>query len=762
MVSGGVSSDANPKAAVPGATQLMTQLGQVVGRVFFGLSLVCFVAGAILPQPGWTADAPVVSITHPANGAVVGAEVWVDTVYQSVSGRPIVRLELLVDDQVARTYTLATPKTQGEMSFSYVFQSPAGEAHKLSVRAVDSAGTAGIATISVTVKKVLPPPGRDETPPVVNIYYPRPGERVSGTVEVKVDARDNVGVEWVFFYVDGRIKAMIKGAPPYVDRWDTTKTSDGEHVLQARAWDAAENEGRSTEVRVIVGNREATTLQSGQLPRDEVQAPGAAVPAPTSAVAAPTVAGRGTGGLPESAPPAMSKSTTVIPVPAAVAAPKQPPAQAPTPEFSGAAQTPLLAGAAQPKAGQAAPRTDVVPAVPERSAVPSAERDGPATTGAAVTAPAQAAPLAVGAAPAATRREAPAGVRATQAPTRVAAIPQLVARPTTPSGSQALPAASLAAAPVALAGTTAYAPTGRAAGAAAKPPLSEAPARMASATMAISLPVTSAVMALAPVGARADMSAAGVRAGATRVLHRDIPGMSPVSGREIPPGGDSEAVAHLVGLEPGLVSSAQGAARPAVAGAGSTPKPIAPAARSRESHSPGATEPEVAVAPQAAEVYLVAALPQSSQHMAVGMRTTTPGPRPEGEGRVTVLPLALSRFRDVQVVFDGKLVPLRACPEVVKGIPMGPLREVFAQTDGILYWFPADKRVRGVSPRVTLDLRVGQRDAKVNGEDCLLDLAPYIKQGRTMVPLSFLAEALDLTITFDSERGQLVVKTIAP
>lgn len=165
---------------------------------------------------------------------------------------------------------------------------------------------------------------------------------------------------------------------------------------------------------------------------------------------------------------------------------------------------------------------------------------------------------------------------------------------------------------------------------------------------------------------------------------------------------------------------------------------------------------------RAPEVYLLAALPQAQRRVPNEVRGTTPGPRPETEGRVTVLPLALSRFRDVQVLFDGRLVPLRACPEVVKGIPMGPLREIFAQTDGILYWFPVEKRVRGISPSVTLDLRVGQREAKVNGEPYCLELAPYVKQGRTMVPLGFLADVLDLTITFDSERGQLIVKTGAP
>lgn len=678
----------------------MIQLGQVVGRGFFGLTLVCFSLSALLPQPGWAAATPMVAITQPDNGAVVGAEVWVDAVYQSVSGRPIVRLDFLVDDQVVRTYTLPTPKTQGEMSFSYTFQSPAGEAHKLSVRAVDSAGAIGLATISVLVKKVLAPPGLDETPPVVNIYYPRPGDRVSGTVEIKVDARDNVGVEWVFFYVDGRVKAMIKGAPPYIDRWDTTKTTDGEHVLQARAWDAAENEGCSTEVRVVVANREATALQA----REPVTAePGASLAAPARPEAAapaadqPVAAAEARAGAPE--PP----GGAVIPVPAPVPVQGPPTPRGRAAEAPRADQAPRPAATAKPAVATSAARPPAVAALSQR--------------------PGSLAP----------RSESVAAVAAVARPargldTRAAAIP-----------------ASRAEAP--------------------RQAVTEAPSRVAALPATASVALVGAATALAAVPARADTSPARLTVRAVAGTRIDTP-VAPSVGRSVagPTEGSPAAVTQLAALVPVSVSSPHSQVRSGVWRVSAAAKPTPPGARPTVAggRAVSALPGETALVRRAPEVYLLAALPQAQRRVPNEVRGTTPGPRPETEGRVTVLPLALSRFRDVQVLFDGRLVPLRACPEVVKGIPMGPLREIFAQTDGILYWFPVEKRVRGISPSVTLDLRVGQREAKVNGEPYCLELAPYVKQGRTMVPLGFLADVLDLTITFDSERGQLIVKTGAP
>jgi len=117
----------------------------------------------------------------------------------------------------------------------------------------------------------------------------------------------------------------------------------------------------------------------------------------------------------------------------------------------------------------------------------------------------------------------------------------------------------------------------------------------------------------------------------------------------------------------------------------------------------------------------------------------------------------MARFRDVKIVLNGKLIPLRSAPEVVNGISIAPLREIFESCDGTLYWFHHEKRVHAVSPSVEMELRIGQQTAKVNGEVQDLVLAPYIRNGRTMVPLEFLASTLDVTVSFNSATGELII-----
>jgi hypothetical protein len=119
----------------------------------------------------------------------------------------------------------------------------------------------------------------------------------------------------------------------------------------------------------------------------------------------------------------------------------------------------------------------------------------------------------------------------------------------------------------------------------------------------------------------------------------------------------------------------------------------------------------------------------------------------------------MARFHDVKIVFNGKLLSLRAAPCVLDGISMAPLREVFEHTDGVLYWFHVEKRVRAVNAETELELRIGDPTARINGSEEGLVLAPFIKNGRTMVPLDFVARTLDVTVSFNSDTGELVISS---
>jgi len=63
--------------------------------------------------------------------------------------------------------------------------------------------------------------------------------------------------------------------------------------------------------------------------------------------------------------------------------------------------------------------------------------------------------------------------------------------------------------------------------------------------------------------------------------------------------------------------------------------------------------------------------------------------------------------------------------------------------------------VRAVNARTEINLQIGDPNVRVNDQTRTLEVAPYIKQGRTMVPLQFIADTLDVTVTFNPQSGQI-------
>ncbi len=69
------------------------------------------------------------------------------------------------------------------------------------------------------------------------------------TVTIRADASDDVGVTRVEFYVDGRLQCSLTTAP-YTCTWSVPPTNKRTSNLDAVAFDAAENAGRSALVTV--------------------------------------------------------------------------------------------------------------------------------------------------------------------------------------------------------------------------------------------------------------------------------------------------------------------------------------------------------------------------------------------------------------------------------------------------------------------------------------------------------------------------------
>lgn len=124
--------------------------------------------------------------------------------------------------------------------------------HSLTARATDDAGDSSTsAAIAVTV---IDNTTADNQPPTVTLANPpHLAAAVTGTVTVSATASDNVGVAGVEFQVDGMPLGSEDTSAPYEAAWDTSAFPAGQHVVRARARDAAGNVSpwRSATVQVV-------------------------------------------------------------------------------------------------------------------------------------------------------------------------------------------------------------------------------------------------------------------------------------------------------------------------------------------------------------------------------------------------------------------------------------------------------------------------------------------------------------------------------
>jgi hypothetical protein len=147
----------------------------------------------------------------------------------------------------------------------------------------------------------------------------------------------------------------------------------------------------------------------------------------------------------------------------------------------------------------------------------------------------------------------------------------------------------------------------------------------------------------------------------------------------------------------------------------------------------------------------LALLPRTSDE-----RVTLPAMQPSGAPLATTLTTTAS-LKALKVLFDSQEVAMRAKPELCQGVPMTALREIFEKTDGVLYWYPVSKTVRAVNDKTDIRLQIGKKQATVNQQSRTLGIAPYLKCGRTMVPLQFIADTLDVTVKYEPRTGQIII-----
>jgi len=155
-----------------------------------------------------------------------------------------------------------------------------------------------------------------------------------------------------------------------------------------------------------------------------------------------------------------------------------------------------------------------------------------------------------------------------------------------------------------------------------------------------------------------------------------------------------------------------------------------------------------AVAPATHPVKLDVAAPSGFIHHRVMVHTAAPATESlmRAKGQMKVM------FNHTTLRLDRPITPQG-------GVMFAPLRQIFEYEGGSLTWDRKTGEVHATSGSKDIRLKIGDSTANVNNKKDKLELAPYLDEGRTMVPLSFLPMALDVNVQFDPKSGHLLISS---
>lgn len=98
-------------------------------------------------------------------------------------------------------------------------------------------------------------------------------------------------------------------------------------------------------------------------------------------------------------------------------------------------------------------------------------------------------------------------------------------------------------------------------------------------------------------------------------------------------------------------------------------------------------------------------------------------------------------------------------PVIVNDRTMVPMRPIFEAFGAELEWNADEQSVHAFLENTVIELTIGYYDMSVNNTIVSLDTAPFIENGRTMVPLRAISEAFNANVRWESSPPTVAITT---
>lgn len=103
------------------------------------------------------------------------------------------------------------------------------------------------------------------------------------------------------------------------------------------------------------------------------------------------------------------------------------------------------------------------------------------------------------------------------------------------------------------------------------------------------------------------------------------------------------------------------------------------------------------------------------------------------------------------VTINGRVMSFDVSPVIENGRTLVPLRDIFEALGAVVDWDGAARTVIAQKNNTTVRLTIGSNIAYRNNDRLTLEVPPRLVQDRTLVPVRFVAESLGATVAWDED-----------
>ena len=113
----------------------------------------------------------------------------------------------------------------------------------------------------------------------------------------------------------------------------------------------------------------------------------------------------------------------------------------------------------------------------------------------------------------------------------------------------------------------------------------------------------------------------------------------------------------------------------------------------------------------------------------------------------------------ISVYIDGQRLQTDVDPIIIQGRTMVPMRAIFEALSAAVQWDGDTQKITGTREGTIVVLYLDNPTASINGRPEQLDVPPTLVNGRTLVPTRFIAESLGADVQWDGNTRTVTIST---